>query len=278
MCKSSHAADLKKCAAGNICNRIKLHVKKGCILAKRLQIWVAAMTDPQSPPAMTNLQFPPALTNLQFPPATMTRSPESLPANTNSMTIALEDLEGVQLDGVVVDTKDENVKRKSKKRKVLSFEDIEGVQLEEVVVETRRVPIKGKQVECKIAVAIGNFNTGELSVGALRKLCSTFKVSGYKNANKMEILALIAQHKLNRDAYKTIYGEQSVDETETAANPSTRKEPGCIFRLLNVLFSDEYRARLCELGKLVFVVFCDLICQSRPTTQPGRVGWSQVCR
>ena len=89
--------------------------------------------------------------------------------------------------------------------------------MDDVVVDTKLVNIKGMQIECKIAVAIGKFDTGRMSTGALRKLCGAFKVSGYKNSNKMEILALIAKHKLNRDAYKAMYGEKS-EEKITASS------------------------------------------------------------
>ena len=107
--------------------------------------------------------------------------------------------------------------------------------------------IGGKGVECNIAVSIRGYSTTHINVPLLRKLCGLFKVSGYRTANKNQTLALIAQHKVNKEAYARVYLKDP-DEGDQAT-PAPRKEPGCSFRLLNVLFHDDFRDRLVRLGQ-----------------------------
>lgn len=80
----------------------------------------------------------------------------------------------------------------------------------------------------------------------LQKLCALFKVSGYRNAEKNLTLAMLAQNKINKDAYRTLFEvsrgvsdhEDDFDEIQTLQAP--KQQPHCIFRILNVLFNDKF--------------------------------------
>jgi len=78
----------------------------------------------------------------------------------------------------------------------------------------------------------------------LRAVCSQLKIQGIKNATKDQMikkLAFMFMHQV-----KTRYGKAS----EVLESSPTRKEHQCPFRLLNILFSDQFAEGFSQLGNV----------------------------
>lgn len=101
---------------------------------------------------------------------------------------------------------------------------------------------------------IRGHNDKDINVSILRNLCALFKASDHRNARKDLTLAMLPQNKINKNAYWTLYEssggvcdvKDDLDEIQTLQAP--REQPHCIFRLLNVLFNDEFKGCLIGLG------------------------------
>ena len=100
--------------------------------------------------------------------------------------------------------------------------------------------VNGKQVTRKTFVEIRGHNVKSITIMLLQKVFSILKVSGYKNKSKDNMLAIMGQHKYNVELYGDLYGDAAGGGT------TSRKEPQCSFRLLNVLFSDAFS--VCLMG------------------------------
>lgn len=74
----------------------------------------------------------------------------------------------------------------------------------------------------------------------VRTICIKFGISGYKIHCKTGLLELLAAKKINDGVY-------SIKEAESK-KPPTRKAIQCNFRLLNILFSDEFALRFSHIG------------------------------
>lgn len=80
----------------------------------------------------------------------------------------------------------------------------------------------------------------DFKVTHLRLLCQTFKLQGYKSSNKTALLKMLTDYAANRTAY-------NIDKL----TPTTqRKSMHCPFRLLNILFSDEFAEQFSKLGDI----------------------------
>jgi hypothetical protein len=90
----------------------------------------------------------------------------------------------------------------------------------------------------------------QISVLKLHKICSKLQVNGVKNAKKDVIIESIINTYKNSLAYDTL--KLSIEEAdkenrnfnqpanEMGKTMTTRKEPQCPYRLMNILFSDDF--------------------------------------
>ena len=69
-----------------------------------------------------------------------------------------------------------------------------------------------------------------------RLLGKSFNIQGYSNFKKQQLIDAISEAYINRD----LYGDGS--------NTSTRKQRQCPYRLLNILFSDEFAGDFSGVG------------------------------
>jgi hypothetical protein len=94
-----------------------------------------------------------------------------------------------------------------------------------------------------------------LSSKQLRTVCSRLNVRGVKNAKKQVMIDNITNHYKNRKAYDLIDSSpHGLPETNSnalnTAKSTTRKEIQCPFRLMNVLFSDQFAERFAATGNV----------------------------
>lgn len=93
----------------------------------------------------------------------------------------------------------------------------------------------------------------QLSSKQLRTVCSRLNIRGVKNAKKQVMIDNITAHYKNRRAYDSL-----LDSSPEVLGPSnladsnmtiaTRKEIQCPFRLMNILFSDQFAERFAATG------------------------------
>ena len=81
------------------------------------------------------------------------------------------------------------------------------------------------------------------STEQLRLICSSMKLSGYRSKPKAELLRIIAVGKIHQSL--THFSEDPNDGPEPKTPAKTRN---CVFRLINILFSDEMSPKFVRLG------------------------------
>jgi hypothetical protein len=88
----------------------------------------------------------------------------------------------------------------------------------------------------------------QFQVAKLRCICSKLQVYGVKNARKHHIMDAIVNTYNNLQAYSTM--KQMVDNQQGAGGTSTttRKEVQCPYRLMNILFSDDFAEEFANIG------------------------------
>ena len=74
----------------------------------------------------------------------------------------------------------------------------------------------------------------------LRTVCSRLKVRGVKNATKRVMIERIIDCHGNKEKYANV--------AKALGASTTRKEPQCAYRLINVLFSDDFAEKFAQLG------------------------------
>ncbi|KAJ8577124.1 hypothetical protein ON010_g2081 [Phytophthora cinnamomi] len=99
------------------------------------------------------------------------------------------------------------------------------------------------QNEKKIFLYIKDLPGSSFKYKQLRFLCKKLCVHGYKNKTKAAMVDLIIQRKINESSYDALFEKKK----KTRSDPPL-KQKQCPFRLLNVLFSDEFAGRLASLG------------------------------
>lgn len=95
----------------------------------------------------------------------------------------------------------------------------------------------------------------QLSSKQLRTVCSRLNIRGIKNAKKQVMIDSISQHYKNRKAYDALdvcpaasSATNSSDSFIANATNTPRKEIQCPFRLMNILFSDQFAQRFAATG------------------------------
>jgi hypothetical protein len=82
-----------------------------------------------------------------------------------------------------------------------------------------------------------------MSVKNLRTVCARLGFKGYKNANKVGIISIIVKCCKAKKLYDSLLDDNAITTTT-----STRKETQCVFRLINVLFSDAFAGQFISIG------------------------------
>ena len=134
--------------------------------------------------------------------------------------------------------------KQAEKLAIKSF-DFKAVTWEDVTVG--EVPSTNKQdrgMMVKSVLAIGGYRPENFTAKQIRLVCATLKLSGYRSKSKEETLRIMAVSKLHAASYDAM-GNRS--NKEAAKAPAKTKN--CIFRLINVLFSDEISAKFISLGE-----------------------------
>jgi hypothetical protein len=108
----------------------------------------------------------------------------------------------------------------------------------------------------------------KMHVRHLRTICSRLSVRGVKNAKKAFIIdtltMLWCRNKWIYDSQKAAY--ESKTTTPASGTSASRKEVQCTFRLMNILFSDEFAGEFATLGNVA----------SRATLDSGKGGNNQL--
>ncbi|KAG6584484.1 uncharacterized protein IUM83_08072 [Phytophthora cinnamomi] len=91
------------------------------------------------------------------------------------------------------------------------------------------------QNEKKILLYIKDLSGSSFKYKQLRFFCKKLGVHGYKNKTKAAMVDLIIQRKINETSYDALF-----EKKKKARSDPPLKQKQCPFRLLNVLFSDEF--------------------------------------
>ena len=89
-------------------------------------------------------------------------------------------------------------------------------------------------------VSILGQSIDKFKVVQLRLLCQSLKLQGYKSSGKSALIKMLTDYAANRSAYNVDKANQSPQ----------RKTMHCSFRLLNILFSDEFAEDFSKLGDI----------------------------
>lgn len=112
------------------------------------------------------------------------------------------------------------------------------------------------------ATGVFGINFTQFSSKQLRSICSRLNIRGVKNVKKQIMIDHIVNHVKNRKAYDSIdapsqnsgSAEDEVSPTATTGATTTvaptRKEIQCSFRLMNILFSDQFAERFAATGNV----------------------------
>ena len=92
----------------------------------------------------------------------------------------------------------------------------------------------------------------KLSSQQLRVVCSQLSVKGVKNAKKSDMVEKICTTFSNKRAYMALIqeGKEDNEPNTTRGGTAPRKEVQCTFRLINILFSDEFADAFASLGNV----------------------------
>ena len=98
-----------------------------------------------------------------------------------------------------------------------------------------------------IATGVKGIQWEALSVKNLRTVCARLGFKGYKNANKVGIIDIIVRCCKAKKVYDTLWDDEAKSKN-TKTTTSTRKETQCVFRLINILFSDAFAGQFISIG------------------------------
>lgn len=103
----------------------------------------------------------------------------------------------------------------------------------------RKLTLDDVKYENDVPISICDIKTSELTVAHLRKCCKDYSVKNYKSKVLVDLYAMVVARLVTLHNYP---------EDEDTTSRKARQTPGCIFRLVNILMSDTYRAKLGDLG------------------------------
>jgi hypothetical protein len=92
----------------------------------------------------------------------------------------------------------------------------------------------------------------EFTSKQLRTICTRLSVKGYKNAKKSDMVDKIQQSFHNKKVYNGLQ-----NRTRSTVQNSVKKEVQCAFRLMNILFSDEFVSNFACLGDVASRITLD---------------------
>jgi hypothetical protein len=119
-------------------------------------------------------------------------------------------------------------------------------------------------------VGINGIPWAQMHVRQLRIICSRLSVRGVKNAKKAHIIEALTRWCRNRWNYNAMMAVHDSQDSGTMASgrvvKTSRKEVQCTFRLMNILFSDEFACEFATLGDVA----------NRATLDTGKGGSNQL--
>jgi hypothetical protein len=107
-----------------------------------------------------------------------------------------------------------------------------------------------KEDENGNAAGILGYRLEELNVKDLRLLCAQLRIQNIRNVKKVDIIARIRTTFQFRKKYTNQQAELKEAADKDMATGAPRKQIQCPFRLLNILFSDEFTADFADLGNI----------------------------
>jgi hypothetical protein len=117
----------------------------------------------------------------------------------------------------------------------------ECVTLDDVALDVKDVVVNGRVVQRQFASTIAGRPVNSIKHAELRSICIKLSVPAYKNKKKEDMALLIAAKKQNESIYDTV-------QSCSSGCKAPVKEIQCPFRLLNILFSDEFAESFADLG------------------------------
>jgi hypothetical protein len=95
----------------------------------------------------------------------------------------------------------------------------------------------------KSVLTICGIDAMQFNTEQLRQICSNMKLTGYRSKPKADVLRIIGVGKLHQAVYENMEGPSNTSDAKAPA-----KTRNCVFRLINVLFSDEMSPKFEQLG------------------------------
>ena len=92
--------------------------------------------------------------------------------------------------------------------------------------------------------AVKDVDVQSLKYKDLRMICTQLKIRGAKSSTKEQMIKKLVSIRQIKSRYA------KVPEAADVTDPATRKEPQCIYRLLNILFSDAFAEGFAQLGNV----------------------------
>lgn len=114
----------------------------------------------------------------------------------------------------------------------------------DVLVEEQNITINGREGRQHATTEVKGVAVAKIKHIDLRAICGKLSVSGYKNKRKLEMTQLIAMKKLSEEVYDQLFAEHSRSKITSTAP----KQIQCLFRLINILFSDRFAERFACFG------------------------------
>ena len=99
-----------------------------------------------------------------------------------------------------------------------------------------------------IAAGIFGIEWEDFSSKQLRAICSKLNIKGVRNAKKPDMVQRITRTHKNRKAYGAMLSQADEKLPSEEQEKSSRKQIQCPFRLMNVLFSDDFVEDFATLG------------------------------
>ncbi len=123
------------------------------------------------------------------------------------------------------------------------YVEVKTVTWDSIIVGDRQSTKPGEGM-VKSVVAICGFEAMDFSTDFLRALCAKLKLTGYRSKAKFDLLRILAVGKIHLDTYNE--NDVSPNGTSSKVQPKTKN---CIFRLINILFSDKMAPKFIRLGE-----------------------------
>ena len=146
---------------------------------------------------------------------------------------------------VILTTQQETSQQSTNQPETNNEKSLDNIGWEDLTIQDNDVMVLGK--------CLSSYLSREIHT-----ICSNLKMRGIKNCAKAVMIERVKDTYTNHQKYKNTLVEVQGASTTAAAKP--RKEPQCSYRLLNIIFSDEFAEKFACLGD---VASCGLLDQGK---------------